>query len=122
VVLVLMHDDLRLCRSTSSYPSAAHVFDQDAQVQAGRVPETLNASLFSVSETFRGDIAFELFHEPFGDCCGWWTKLAFFAAEGESFTLKHHGECWRLDVGGLERLGVDGIAERVADVDRFKVR
>src|SRR5258706_366967 len=97
---------------------AAHVFDEDAQVQQAATADfegVLAIGLFDLE----GDVALEFLPEALAQIAAG-NVLAFLADEGRVVDAKHHGERRRLDLLGLEGLGIEGIADRVADIDGFE--
>jgi hypothetical protein len=107
-------DDVRLAdRKLVAF--AAHVFDEDAQVEqsaAGDFEGVFVAGFFDA----QGDVGFEFLEEALADVSAG-DVFAIAAGEGGVVDAEHHGERGGLDFLGFEGDGNDGIADGVADFD-----
>src|SRR5205085_1315741 len=116
-VLVAAHDDLRLA-DAQLVALAAHVLDEDAQVQQAAPAHLEGVLVFGLLD-LQGDVGLQLLHQPLAEVAAG-DVLALAAGEGRVVDAEHHGQRRRLDVGGLERLGVEEVADAVGDVDRVE--
>src|SRR5207253_2917854 len=116
-VLILAHDHVRLA-DAQFVSFATHVLNENAQVQEAATADLECAFVFRFFDLQR-DVRFELLHQPLAKIAAG-DVFALFADEGRRVDAEHHGQRGRLNLFGLERLRVVGVADRVGNVDALQ--